>query len=118
MSATAEKSVAKHELKCDIVEVMRTTANLLKKNGRAYFVYPARRRDDFEAAALAGGLHLHAVRPVHPKPGAEANLFLAECGFAAKKGRLLPPLVLCDDRGEYTAEARRIFEGRQRGPAR
>ena len=117
LSATAEKSVAKHELKCDIVEVMRATARLLKKGGRAYFVYPARRREDLETAARACGLHLHAVRHVHPRPGAEANLFLAECAFAAKEGRVLPPLVLYDDRGGTSAETRRIFEGRNRGPA-
>ncbi|MCX6564665.1 MAG: methyltransferase [Candidatus Aminicenantes bacterium] len=117
LSATAEKSVAKHELKCDIVEVMQAAARLLKDDGRAYFVFPPRRRDDLETAARASGLHLHAVRDVHPRPGAEANLFLAECGFAAKAERVLPPLVLYDDRGGMTAETRRIFEGRNRGPA-
>jgi tRNA1Val (adenine37-N6)-methyltransferase len=117
LSATAEKSVAKHELKCDIVEVMQAAARLLKDDGRAYFVFPARRRDDLEAAARACGLHLQAVRHVHPRKSAEANLFLAECGFAAKEGRVLPPLVLYDDRGGTTAETRRIFEGRNRGPA-
>jgi len=118
LSPTAEKSIAKHELKCDILGIMRTTAKLLKKDGRAYFVYPAGRRDDLATAARAFGLHPRAVRLVHPRKDAEANLFLVECGFAAKPERRLPPLVLYEESGATTAEARRIFEGRNRVPAR
>lgn len=118
LSPTAEKAIAKHELKCDILGIMRTTAKLLKRDGRAYFVYPAKRRGDLEAAAREFGLHPHAVRMVQSRKDAEANLFLIEYGFAAKAERRLPPLVLYDENGGTTAEARRIFEGRNRGPAR
>jgi len=118
LCATEEKSVAKHELKCDIVEVMRAAAGLLKKDGRAFFVFPARRRADLAAAAAASGLHLQAIRSVHPKKGAEANLILAEYGFAPAKERVIPPLILHDEGGGPTADARRIFEGRPRGPVR
>ncbi|MCJ7563202.1 MAG: methyltransferase [Candidatus Aminicenantes bacterium] len=117
LSVTAEKSVAKHELKCDILGVMRATARLLKKDGRAYFIYPARREEDLRKAVEKNGLHLHALRYVHPRKGTAANLFLAECRFSARETRLLPPLVLSDDRGETTAEARQVFEGKTRGPA-
>jgi tRNA1(Val) A37 N6-methylase TrmN6 len=117
LSATPEKSVAKHELKCDIQEVMRVTAKLLKKNGRAYFVYPARRRDDLRNAAESCGLRLKTLRFVLPRKGAEANLFLAECRFGAQRTRVEPPLVLYDVRGGHTREARLIFEGRSRGPS-
>jgi len=114
LSATAEKSVAKHELKCDILEVMRTTARLLDKDGRAYFIYPARRQGDLREAAGICGLHLHALRFVHPRKGVEPNLFLTECRSSLEETRILPPLFLADDRGTMTSEARRIFEGRAR----
>lgn len=117
LSATAEKSFAKHELKCDILEVMHTTARLLKKDGRAYFIYPSQRQTDLREAAEKHGLRLYALRFVHPRKQAAANRFLAECGFVAREARVLPPLVLYDDRGKLTSEARKIFEGRARGPA-
>ncbi len=117
LSAIPEKSVAKHELKCDIHEVMRVTAKLLKKNGRAYFVFPARRRDDLRNAAESCGLRLKTLRFVLPRKGAEANLFLAECRFGAREMRIEPPLMLLDARGGQTPEARLIFEGRSRGPS-
>ena len=117
LSVTAEKSVAKHELKCDILGIMRATARLLKKDGRAYFIYPARREEDLRKAVEKNGLHLHALRYVHPRKGRAANLVLAECRFSGRETRLLPPLVLSDERGETTAEARQVFEGKIRGPA-
>jgi tRNA1Val (adenine37-N6)-methyltransferase len=117
LSATTEKSFAKHELKCDILEVMRATARLLKKDGRAYFIYPSQRQTDLREAAEKCGLRLHAMRFVHPRKLAAANRFLAECGFAEGETRILPPLVLYDDGGKITPEARKIFEGRARGPA-
>jgi tRNA1Val (adenine37-N6)-methyltransferase len=117
LSAAAEKSVAKHEIKCDILEVMRATSELLKPAGRAYFVYPARREGDFGKAAEAAGLAVRRRRFVLPRAGAPAILFLAECRFGRGPRRELRPLVLRDARGGDTNDAARIFEGRSRGPA-
>ena len=46
LSSSQEKSIAKHELKCDIFDIVEKTANLLKNKGRAYYVYLAKRKDD------------------------------------------------------------------------
>jgi len=112
---SAEKSIAKHEIKCDILDIMRATSRLLKQGGRAYFVYPARRADDFAAAASESGLFPRRRRFVHPRPGEPAGLFLAEVRHERGPLREAAPLVLRDDGGRDTAEARRIYEGRRRG---
>lgn len=117
LSVSVEKAVAKHELKCDIYDVMRTTGDLLKKDGRAYFIYPVLRKDDFLKAAQNAGLSVCVFRFVHPRKDEAANLFLTECGLALGEARTLPPLVLHDERGAYLPEARDIFEGRTRDPA-
>jgi tRNA1Val (adenine37-N6)-methyltransferase len=111
LSASAEKSIAKHEIKCDILEVMRAAAALLKAEGRAFFVYPVKRRRDFDRAAAAAGLGLTWVKPVKPRRGRPANLFLARCGFGTGRAKTLPALVLFREGGGYTAAARRIFAG-------
>lgn len=118
LSAEPEKSVAKHELKCDIQSVMRAASELLKPGGRACFVFPARRAEDFARAAEAAGLAVRRRRFVHPRSGEPANLFLAECRFGRGPLRELPRLILRDAEGKDTPEARAIFEGRVRGPAR
>ncbi len=111
LSLSAEKSVAKHEIKCDILEVMRAAAGLLKEDGRAFFVYPEKRNKDFCLAAEAAGLGVAWLRRVHPRRSEPANLFLARCEFRASTVETAPPLVLFEDGGGYTDEARRIFAG-------
>lgn len=117
LSAEPEKAVAKHEIKCDILGVMQAASGLLKPNGRACFVFPARRAEDFGRAAAAAGLAVRRRRFVHPRPGEPASLFLAECRFGRGPLRELPPLVLRDEAGKDTPDARAVYEGRARGPA-
>lgn len=115
LSSTPEKSIAKHEIKCDILGVMQAASRCLKSGGRAYFVYPARRADDFAAAAAANGLAIRRRRFVLPRPGEPASLFLAECRHERGPFRTGAPLVLRDLQGRDTAEAQKIYEGRRRG---
>jgi len=115
LSSSPEKSIAKHEIKCDILDIMSAASRCLKAGGRAYFVYPAGRADDFAATAAAHGLHIRRRRFVRPRPGAPAALFLAECRHERGPLREAEPLVLRDAEGLDTPEARRIYKGRRRG---
>ncbi len=116
LSRTAEKSIAKHELRGHIGNVMHLTADLLEKDGRACFIYPEKRREDFIEAARAAGLSLSLLRSVHPREGAPANLFLSELRFRPDPPSVLPPLLLYGIDGAYTTEAEEIFSGRGVGP--
>ncbi|HVP91642.1 MAG TPA: hypothetical protein VMS75_10560, partial [Terriglobales bacterium] len=92
--------------------------------GRACFVFPERRREDFLAAARASGLRVKRWRSVRPRAGEPSNLFLAELGPAGGAGRggasaggkrgaeVMPPLLLFKRGGGYTMEAEAIFSGR------
>jgi len=112
LSDVEEKSIAKHEIKCDIFDIMRATRRLLEDDGRACFIYPERRRKDFLEAMNAEGLNLAAVRTVLPRDGASPNLFLAECGRRSAATKVLPPFILFSAEGRYTAEAEAVFAGR------
>jgi tRNA1Val (adenine37-N6)-methyltransferase len=114
LSRVTEKSVAKHEIHGELEDLMGKTGEWLKRKGRACFVYPERRREDFVMAAGANGLHVRRIRFVHPRAGEPANLFLVELGFEAGGGKpkVMPPLVLFAPDGKYTDEADAIFSGR------
>ena len=112
LSGSIEKSIAKHELKCDIFAIMRKTAELLTPRGRACFVFPEARRAEFSEAAAASGLGLRRERTVRPRSGESPNLFLTEFGLEAATPWIERPLVLLRKDGEYTREAREIFAGR------
>ncbi len=117
LSRSEEKSVAKHEILCSISDIMSATRTCLKPEGRAYFIYPAGRRTDFDEAAVKNGLRLRAVRHVHPACGRPPRWFLAECGFEAAAAIVRPPLFVYDERGRYTEEMNRIFSGGSVGPS-
>ena len=110
LSASAERSAAKHELHGGIGEILGRTAEWLAPEGRACFVYPEKRRPDFLAAAGESGLAVRRLRFVHPRAGEPPNLFLIELGHAAQS-ELMPPLVLFAPDGKYTPEADAIFAG-------
>jgi len=131
LSPVLEKSIAKHEIKCDIFDIMSKTAELLKKRGRAYFIFSASREEDFRAAVRSNNLRIRTWRYVlNYQQGqailllaefnyqqGQAILLLAECNFRAKKEIILPPLILYDKKGNYTQEAEEIFSGRDYAPA-
>ncbi len=112
LSTSTEKSIAKHELKCDIFDIMEKTGELLKSEGRSYFVYQAKRKEDLLQAAERNRLKIKSIRFVNPRENSPPNLFLVECDFSSKKEALLPPFILYDEGGNYTPEAEEIFRGR------
>jgi tRNA1Val (adenine37-N6)-methyltransferase len=112
LSRLDEKSVAKHEVMCTLDDILGRTAKWLKPDGRACFIYPEKRRADFARAADVRGFRILRFRQVLPRASAPANLFLAEVGFAAGEPEIMPPLVLFDEAGNYSAEAEAIFSGR------
>ncbi len=118
-SAVEEKWVAKHEVKCDILGIMQKTAALLKKKGRAYFIFTAKRIPDFTRAVEKAGLAVQTRRLVYPHRGGRPNFLLARCVFPSLLAEMrdLPPLFLFDDSGRYTPEAEEIFAGRVHGPS-
>ncbi len=113
LSRVDERSIARHELRGAIGDLMRMTAEWLAPRGRACFVFPERRRADFLAAVEASGLRVRRWRSVRPRAGEPPNLFLAELGFSESRDvEVMPPLVLFRRGGRYTAEAEAIFSGR------
>ena len=112
-SLNLEKAIAKHELKCEIFDIMRTASRLLKRKGRAYFIFPVRRQEEFMRAVERVDLKIAKRRDVCPRDKSAPNLFLSECGFSSDTSDLLPPLILLDQEGKYTAEAQEILSGRQ-----
>jgi tRNA1Val (adenine37-N6)-methyltransferase len=112
LSRIDEKSVAKHEVLCTLGDILGRTAEWLKPDGRACFVYPENRRDDFARSADDRGFRILRFRRILPRAAAPANLFLAEIGFVAGEPEIMPPLVLFGEGGTYTEEAEAIFSGR------
>ncbi|MCG2816210.1 MAG: hypothetical protein L6425_09800 [Candidatus Aminicenantes bacterium] len=109
-----EIAAARHEVHCTLDDVMGRTAALLKDDGRAYFIFPERRRFEFLETAWSHGLRSVVEREVQPRAETSSVLFLSELRKHGYSQVVHPPLILYDDSGEWSREARRIFAG---GPA-
>jgi tRNA1Val (adenine37-N6)-methyltransferase len=112
LSTSSEKSIAKHELKCDILGVMQKTERLLEKRGRAYFIFTTKREKEFERAVRKSRMKIATIRLVHSQKGSAPTFFLTECRFLDVEKKVLKPLVLFDAQREYTPEVQEIFAGR------
>ncbi|MFB0565095.1 MAG: tRNA1(Val) (adenine(37)-N6)-methyltransferase [Candidatus Aminicenantaceae bacterium] len=112
LSPSVEKSIAKHELKCNINDIIKKTHELLKKEGRAYFIYPSKRKTDLMQAIDEHGLHVNTLKFVCPHQETPPNLLLVKCAFSSGTKVILPPFILYNEKGEYTTEANEIFLGR------
>ena len=106
-----EKSIARHELKIEMEDIINEAHILLKDQGSLSMV---QRTDRFlETLELLNkyGLTIKRLRFVYPKKGKESHIFL----FDARKNskgtglKILEPLYIYDDNGNYTEEIRSYF---------
>jgi tRNA1(Val) A37 N6-methylase TrmN6 len=115
LSPYLEKAIARHEIYCDLKTIFQTTTRLLKKSGRAYFIYPTKREKDFKNHLFQTDLKLNKIRYIIPREGEKANLFLVEVNFHSNSHEVLPSLIIYKN-NEYTEEMKKIFAGRENVP--
>ncbi len=106
-----EKALARHEFKAALRDVLRAAQYLLEEKGRLAMIYPASRAAELIREMLSFRLEPKRLRFVHSRLKEEARLMMVE---AFKEGRaqaqILPPLILYDPVGNYTAEAQELFQ--------
>lgn len=105
-------SMARRESHCTMRELVRSARYILSGTGRAAFVYPAERLAELCATCADEKLPAKRLRLVHGKPGQRAKLALVEAAPDAKQGLTVEaPLILENEDGSYTPEAKRILYG-------
>ncbi|MCY1033757.1 methyltransferase [Corallococcus sp. BB11-1] len=101
-----EKALARHELACELPDVVRAAAYLLVPRGGLCMVYPASRFGELVSVLRTVQLEPRTVRMVHPRADRPAKLVLLH---AVKGGRadltVLPSLVVhSEDEHAFTDE--------------
>ncbi len=110
LPADEAEAAARFELCCTLEDVVSAAFALLKNGGSLVLVHQARRYLEILDSVRARKFCPRHIRLVHPRAGDEGKLVLIEC---VKNGggrlALMPPLILYDEQGAYTPEARRIY---------
>ena len=106
----APKAIARHEIMCDLEDVIRTAARLLKSGGKFYMVHRP-----FRLTEILVLMHQYKVEPkrmrlVYPFVDKEPSMVLLE-GARGGKSRITveSPLIIYEEQGKYTREIYDIY---------
>lgn len=107
-------AIARHEIMCSLEDVIRVSSQLLRQGGKAAFVHRPGRLMDILHLMRTYRIEPKRLQFVYPKSSKEANTILIE---GIKDGRpdlkILPPLVVYNEKNEYNPEIRRILYGEE-----
>jgi tRNA1(Val) A37 N6-methylase TrmN6 len=105
-------AIARHEIHCSLDEVVAACTRLVRTGGKVAMVHRPSRLVDIVCTMRAHKLEPKRIRFVHPRAGSEANMVLIEATRDAKPDiRLLPPLIVYNDDGQYCDELMHIYYG-------
>lgn len=104
------KAIARHEILCDLEDVIRESARLLKPQGRFYMVHRPFRLSEIMCLMHQYGLEPKRMQLVYPFVDKEPNMVLIE-GLRGGKPRITieKPLIVYKEPGVYTDEIYTIY---------
>ena len=103
-------AIARHEVLCNLEDVIAASRVLLKDNGRMFIVHRPERLADIFTLMRKYKIEPKRVKMVHPKMGKAPNIVLVEGqrdGGAYLKWEA--PLYVYDENGKYTKEIDQIY---------
>ncbi len=107
--------LARHEITTNLEEICQVARHALKSNGRIAMVHRPDRFLDIIDTMRQYNLAPKRIQFIYPKMGREANMLLIE---AIKDGstdglKILPPLFVHKENGDYTDEIFEIYFGKK-----
>lgn len=107
-----EQAIARHEIQCELSDIVQAISFCLKNRGRASLVYPAERAAVLIQALKNKRLEPKRLQVVYSYPGSSGKLVLIE---AMKNGgeemAIMPPFhVYTKQGGEYSPDMAKLYE--------
>lgn len=107
----AQRAVARHEIKASLLDVLQTTRRMLRTAGRIITIFTAERTTDILSQMRIEQIEPKMIRMIHSNRSTEAKLILIEGVNGGRPGlKVAPPLIVYDEKGNYTDEVQRMFE--------
>ena len=104
------KAIARHEVLCDLDDILRESARILPPGGRFYMVHRPFRLAELFSKMVAYRIEPKRMQMVYPFVDKEPNMVLIE-GLRDGKSRLTveKPLIVFEKPGVYTKEITEIY---------
>ena len=109
------KTIARHEIKCTLDDIVRDSKKMLKNGGRFYMVHRPLTLAEIMSKMVEYKIEPKRMRFVHPYVDKEPNMVLIE-GIKSAKSRVVieKPLIVYKEPNVYTDEIYEIY-GYERG---
>lgn len=105
------KIIARHEKCLNLEQLANTVKYLLKNNGVFAMVHRTDRLIEIINVLSKNNLQVKKLRFIYPKKNTESNMVLVEATKNGNVGlKILPPLYVHDEDGNYTEEVLKYFE--------
>ena len=106
------KTIARHEVKLELDDVIRAAKYVLKNGGKFAIVHRPERMVEIINLMQKYGIEPKKMRLIYPKTGKDANILLIEGIKNGKVGlEILSPLFTHNEDGSYVNEIREMFGG-------
>lgn len=104
------KTIARHEVKLNLEDIMMIAKKLLKNNGNIAIVHRTDRMIDIIETMKKHNIEPKKIRLVYPKVGMESNILLIEGVKNGKPGlKVLEPLLSHGNNDDYTNQIKEYF---------
>ena len=104
------KAIARHEVLCNLEDILRESSQMLKQKGRFYMIHRPFRLAEIFCKMVEHRIEPKRLRLVHPYADKEPTMVLIEGMKDAKSNLTIEkPLVVYEKPGVYTQEIYRIY---------
>lgn len=104
------KIIARHEVKCNLEDIIFACKILLKDRGTLYMVHRPERIVDVCELLRKYKIEPKVIKFIYPKIGKESNLILIKAVKNSRKFlKIEKPLIIYKENGEYTDDLLRIY---------
>lgn len=105
------KTIARHEVKLNLDDIFKIGKKLLKNNGYIAIVHRPERLLDIITTMRKYNIEPKRIQFIYPKTNMDANILLVEGTKNGKESiKILPPIYIHLDNGEYTDQIKKYFE--------
>lgn len=105
------KNIARHEVLCNLEDVVKAAAYLVKPGGSFFLIHKPFRLAEIFAMLMQYKMEPKRMRLVHPYLEKEPNMVLIEAVRGGKSRITIePPLIVYEEAGVYTEEVLRIYQ--------
>lgn len=104
------KIISRHEVKATLSDFIKMASNLLKDKGEIYIVHKPERMPDIIQKMRENKIEPKEIKTVYSNKKTESSLILIKGIKGAKKFfKILEPLYIYEENGEYTKEIKEIY---------